>query len=207
MVDRYIDRVWLNADDSPSTGSVVAYDGPDNWASGERSQFLEIADCHNKVRLHRSKLDTVADFAAKVRRLAEAAGRFADHLGVLEGSVIDEIAAERRRQIEVEGWTLEHDDRHAEGQLALAAAVYAMSAGGRDAAWWHWPWSARWLKPTTPRRDLIKAAALIVAEIERLDRREETCRAHARADANRDRLNGRKSVYEAAEKRAKGKEG
>ncbi|MDY0242192.1 MAG: hypothetical protein RBR34_08445 [Rhodospirillaceae bacterium] len=34
---------------------------------------------------------------------------------------------------------------------------------------------------------------------------EEACR--ARGDANRDRLTGRQSVYEAAEKRAKGKEG
>jgi hypothetical protein len=33
-----------------------------------------------------------------------------------------------------------------------------------------WPWDLKWWKPTTPRRDLVKAAALIVAEIERLDR-------------------------------------
>ena len=29
---------------------------------------------------------------------------------------------------------------------------------------------AAWFKPTTPRRDLVKAGALIIAEIERLDR-------------------------------------
>lgn len=33
-----------------------------------------------------------------------------------------------------------------------------------------WPWDESWWKPTTPRRDLVKAAALILAEIERLDR-------------------------------------
>ena len=32
------------------------------------------------------------------------------------------------------------------------------------------PWEDAWWKPTTPRRDLVKAAALILAEIERLDR-------------------------------------
>ena len=39
---------------------------------------------------------------------------------------IDLIADERRRQIEVEKWTPEHDDEHAENELALAAAVYAI---------------------------------------------------------------------------------
>ncbi|MEB3421767.1 hypothetical protein VK682_24660 [Salipiger manganoxidans] len=39
------------------------------------------------------------------------------------------------------------------------------------AAWLQlWPWDRKWWKPTTPRRDLVKAGALIVAEIERLDR-------------------------------------
>lgn len=35
-------------------------------------------------------------------------------------SVIDEIAAERRRQIEVEGWTPEHDDEHPDGHMNSA---------------------------------------------------------------------------------------
>lgn len=33
-----------------------------------------------------------------------------------------------------------------------------------------WCWDRSWWKPTTPRRDLVKAAALILAEIERIDR-------------------------------------
>lgn len=86
-------------------------------------------------------------------------------------SVMDEIAAERRRQIEVEGWTPTRDDyHHPRGELARAAGVYALSAGGRYAVSQYWPWHRAWWKPTNPRRDLIKAAALIVAEIERLDR-------------------------------------
>jgi hypothetical protein len=35
------------------------------------------------------------------------------------------IAAERQRQIDVEGWTPEHDDAHDDGSLALAAICYA----------------------------------------------------------------------------------
>ena len=92
------------------------------------------------------------------------------------GQVIEEIAAERRRQVEVEGWTPEHDDRHDRGEMALAAAAYAGETGtygsgliGRIKGLC-WPWDAAWWKPKNPRRDLIRAAALIVAEIERLDR-------------------------------------
>lgn len=81
-------------------------------------------------------------------------------------SIIAEIAAERRRQVEAEGWTPEHDDGHGRGEMADAAACYA-SPGAFS---FFWPWDEIWWKPTTRRRDLIKAAALIVAEIERLDR-------------------------------------
>lgn len=89
---------------------------------------------------------------------------------------IADIITERHRQIAREGWTPEHDDQHEIGQLAIAAACYAGNAGGFD--WiggWPgevWPWASKWWKPSTPRRDLVKAAALIIAEIERLDRAE-----------------------------------
>jgi hypothetical protein len=89
-------------------------------------------------------------------------------------SPVDEIAGERRRQVEVEGWMPEYDDLHTDGRLARAAVCYAMSAGRpfyttlSKPPWW--PFAITWWKPTSRRRDLIKAAALIVAEIERLDR-------------------------------------
>ncbi len=84
-------------------------------------------------------------------------------------SAIDDIAAERRRQIEVEGWTPEHDDSHSDGQLVAAAISYAYS-GWRRIHTRPWPWEPSWWKPTTPRRDLVKSGALIAAEIDRLDR-------------------------------------
>ena len=84
-------------------------------------------------------------------------------------AVLD-VAAERRRQVEAEGWTPEHDDEHVVGELATAGASYALVAVGYGLlALRTWPWPAG-LKPTTPRRDLVKAGALILAEIERLDR-------------------------------------
>lgn len=102
-------------------------------------------------------------------------------------SVIEEVRQERARQINQEGWTYEHDDAHADGGLARAAACYAypevvtfaqefLAAKGADgwklkmAGLPRWPWDWSWWKPKGRRRDLIRAAALIVAEIERLDR-------------------------------------
>lgn len=90
-------------------------------------------------------------------------------------AALADIAAERRRQIEQEGWTPEHDDAHSDGQMATAAACYAISAHNvirykriTMPSWW--PWDSKWWKPGTTRRDLVKAGALIAAEIERLDR-------------------------------------
>jgi hypothetical protein len=81
------------------------------------------------------------------------------------------VMAERQRQIYVEGWSIEHDDGHDTGDLACAGAAYALSSVGADPkADDVWPWSRDWWKPTTVRRDLVKASALIIAEGERHDR-------------------------------------
>ena len=86
-------------------------------------------------------------------------------------AVLD-VAAERRRQIEAEGWTPEHDDEHSVGELAKAAACYVLVSAGfnPDATINVWPWHRLWWKPSDKRRNLVKAGALILAEIERLDR-------------------------------------
>jgi hypothetical protein len=86
---------------------------------------------------------------------------------------IELIAAERKRQIEEEGWTAEHDSQWEKGELAEAAAAYAIHPF-QDAAFinWRkllWPWDIEWYKPETDRiHELEKAGALIAAEIDRL---------------------------------------
>ena len=87
------------------------------------------------------------------------------------------IAAERQRQITAEGWSPEHDDEHGNGELAWAAASYVERAARTDEArenWPNpeasWPWDKSWWKPGDRTRELVKAGALIVAEIERLQR-------------------------------------
>jgi hypothetical protein len=98
---------------------------------------------------------------------------------------IELIAEERMRQIEVEGWTIEHDKTHYNGQIALAAACYALpdhiqplsvESGMMTGVFLtvkrmaFWPWSRKWWKPTPDNRirELVKAGALIAAEIDRL---------------------------------------
>lgn len=91
-----------------------------------------------------------------------------------------DVLAERRRQIEAECWTLEHDDAHQGSELAWAGACYAIASAPpnpaaavisqKDIPHALWPWALQWFKPSDRRRDLVKAAALIIAEIERLDR-------------------------------------
>lgn len=98
-------------------------------------------------------------------------------------NVMEEIYAERRRQVDSEGRTPAHDDEHRAGDMAKAAACYAAGTtfeqrgtgrradgpmGRRGSILW--PWDKSWWKPKGRRRDLVRAAALIVAEIERLDR-------------------------------------
>lgn len=74
------------------------------------------------------------------------------------------IAAERQRQIDVEGWTPEHDREHGRGELAQAAAAYAVPAH----ASYLWPWRFAGFKRAGRVRELVKAGALIAAEIDRL---------------------------------------
>lgn len=95
---------------------------------------------------------------------------------------MQEIHMERHRQIEVEGWTIEHDDAHADGEMLRAAVLYYLHAAKPeffpslrpDGAPLGWPWEARWWKPKDPHRDLIRAGALCLAERERLRRTKRT---------------------------------
>ena len=87
------------------------------------------------------------------------------------------IYRERNRQLREEGWTAEHDDEHNQGELALAAACYALAELHREKEMYgdpppEWPWEATWWRPTPHDRirELVKAGALIAAEIDRMQR-------------------------------------
>ncbi|HHQ4333782.1 TPA: hypothetical protein ACSQQD_004364 [Pseudomonas aeruginosa] len=124
-------------------------------------------------------LANVDSLAVQVLKLGGTIS-FAHHRTDQDGQVPQawlDVQAERRRQIEAEGWTPEHDDEHSHGQMARAAACYALagSSAPNDGTAallvsLAWPWDQQWWKPTSARRDLVKACALALAEIERLDR-------------------------------------
>lgn len=96
---------------------------------------------------------------------------------------IGRIASERRRQIEVEGWTPEHDASHVMEELAWAAISYAapypvyekaIDNNQRIVFCDSWPmnWERGWDKRQKHSRirKLEIAGALIAAEIDRLER-------------------------------------
>lgn len=102
------------------------------------------------------------------------------------------ITKERQRQIDKLGYTGLHDDEHKNGELVFAALCYAYSAIQNDKVDQFipdidimlasdpeypaesWPWAAKWWKPKTPIKDLIRAGALIAAEIDYRLRKGET---------------------------------
>ncbi|EOG7144856.1 hypothetical protein ACLIAG_001891 [Enterobacter hormaechei] len=88
-------------------------------------------------------------------------------------NAVQSVISERQRQQSVEGWTLEHDDQYSKSQLLWASSCYVLNTiQPFNRIPLDWPWAPEWWKPTNPRRDLVKAGALILAEIERIDRQE-----------------------------------
>ena len=105
------------------------------------------------------------------------------------------IAEERARQMSEENWNSLHDDQHKNRELAAAALSYLKHYVAR--AWTFknelgmpgitdgeetyrseempdsWPWEEGDWKPKNPMRDIVRAGALIAAEIDRLQRIQE----------------------------------
>lgn len=139
---------------SPTTAYYV--DGP-NWFKGQYASVVE------------AKAAAQADFNQRILSAIVSSPVSAE---VTEAA--RDVLAERQRQVETEGWTPKHDDEHQHGEMAGAAACYALRNvqhwGAAQAAASLWPWDEKWWKPSDNRRNLVKAGALIIAEIERIDR-------------------------------------
>jgi hypothetical protein len=102
------------------------------------------------------------------------------------------IVEERIRQTLAEGYTPAHDDEHTEGQLALLAAAYALTSRGEGYEWIKKQVGALLraydfdLKPADPIRDLTRAGALILAELERRLRAESFVSITTKEDLDRE---------------------
>jgi hypothetical protein len=115
-----------------------------------------------------------------------------DRLAIMRGKALlpgaQIVKDERDAHFTRENWTTAHDDDHDKGELADAAACYALDPADRKMIEAIipgstrlpeqvvqvprlWPWSAEWWKPSEDRiRDLAKAGALYLAEADRLKR-------------------------------------
>lgn len=118
------------------------------------------------------RADVLKLYVEHLESKQEAAEKRIAELEVLAFSpAILDVISERQRQRSVEGWTTEHDDAYQNNELADAAACYAIHANNQGFSTpAHWPWDPEWWKQSGARRDLVKAGALILAEIERIDR-------------------------------------
>ena len=89
-------------------------------------------------------------------------------------TAIELIQEERQRQIDEEHFSQDSDRKHLFGELAMGAAAYALPYHARlfkaDGTPFCWPFgNDRWKPvPSDRKRELIKAGAMIAAEIDRL---------------------------------------
>lgn len=98
---------------------------------------------------------------------------------------IKDVVSERNRQKNEEFYSDAQDDSYVNNELTRASASYVNHVVGRS--WIHlskpsvyqseivpdlWPWSEQSWKPKSPRQDIVRATALLISEIERLDRLE-----------------------------------
>jgi hypothetical protein len=104
-------------------------------------------------------------------------------------TILAQIKQKRLRQLSL-GYDAQHDDEHVAGEIALAAGCYAVKAGllskhytdfwdqfshEEDISvlsnfFWPWPESLVLLEDLPKEGCLLRAAALIVAELQRINR-------------------------------------
>lgn len=123
-----------------------------------------------KMYEHSDKFDLVhtdqPPYAPQPYKQWEDARKLERYEKVLESdSGANLILFERIRQYQEEGVTDEADDKLNEEDLLLAAIAYI-----KNSPLHYWPWDIKFYKPTTRKRDLVKAGALICAAIDKIAR-------------------------------------
>lgn len=164
----------LNAELNKRNAELVAKIEPMDRRIAELREWnagLAQESCERQQRI--IELEQKCENDPHIHEIIDLKERIAELEARAFNPAILDVIAERQRQKTVEGWTPEHDDEHCNGELAMAAVCYINETGtvnrngGKP---WGWPWDASWWKPNTRRRNLVKAGALVMAEIERIDR-------------------------------------
>lgn len=140
-------------------------------AAANPATVLALLDELEKMQAQSSK------WCEAFHKAVSVGARYEERIAELEARAFNpailDVIAERQRQQSVEGWTPEHDDQYSKSQLLWASSCYVLNAiHPFNRIPFDWPWTPEWWKPTNPRRDMVKAGALILAEIERIDRQE-----------------------------------
>lgn len=146
----------------------------------KQEPFYYFADCDDPdySRLYNTEGDAISQISDHGGDVVKLYASPVAQAGQAPQAWLD-VQAERRRQVEVEGFDAGYDNMATRGQIARAASCYALHAGGIGTDWpdgirngsaLFWPWDKEWWKPRTARDNLVRAGALVLAEIERLDR-------------------------------------
>lgn len=162
----------------------------DNVATGDVELFAQVRGELSKPRttqhqaMHQQLLEMLGagDHQGAAARIGELVGlELLLHAGGA-GKGVTAIAQERRRQIEGERFDPTADQQYRQGELARAAACYVRLEAMRSVAAAvpgtavddrvppEWPWARCGWKPKDRRSNLVRAGALIAAELDRMDR-------------------------------------
>lgn len=146
----------------------------ENWGTAI-DEHIELDCCDKSMFAGLSFADEPVEVQIVIKKKYAKAGNDAEN-------GIELIAAERKRQIEEEGFDAKHDHEHRKDALAIAGGIYAMpekarlfTSYGKDGDKENyypllWPFEPKTYKPAPDdrKRELVKAGALIAAEIDRL---------------------------------------
>lgn len=128
----------------------------------ERGSLLE-----HWLQLSNPCNDNLSDLAKETRALLDS-----EHPSWQQAA--RDVLIERRRQI-FKGYTAAHDDHYSLGELTSYAVAHALIATGTAPGWVYQAGICQWqVKTEAPRTMLITAAALLLAELERIDRAAES---------------------------------
>lgn len=78
----YNDRLFLNTKDCGATSAMVLFDGIDHTYDNKpvRLSFVEISDCHRKVRIHQTHDNTPSEYLDKIKLIYSRLGSYIKHL-------------------------------------------------------------------------------------------------------------------------------
>ena len=75
----YKTETWLNPKESSNTGAIVCFSGAKSYKPSERTHYVEIQDCQQKVTIH-DTLNRRPVLIKKLKLMVEELNKFIAHL-------------------------------------------------------------------------------------------------------------------------------